>query len=73
MEELFRPVERSTCFNHHGVPNMAENKSRERSFAWIDKFRALFVSHNCSNVCFLSARHLAFALINRHHQLAAIT
>lgn len=57
---------RKVCFNHHVIPNMAENKRNrkyakrgpkrlfnpeiykkrfvsERSFAWIDKFRALLV------------------------------
>jgi len=63
---------RKVCFNHHLVPNIAENKrnrksvkrgrkrlfnatvykdrfASERTFAWIDKFRALLVRFDLKN------------------------
>lgn len=43
----------------------------ERSFAWIDKFRALLVRFDIKEVNFLAAHHLAFALINLRHLFAA--
>jgi transposase len=84
---------RKVCFNHHVVPNMAENKRNrqtakrgrkrlfnaevykgrfvsERSFAWIDKFRALLIRFDRTDVRFLAAHHLAFALINLRHLMA---
>jgi len=44
--------------------------SSERTFAWIDKFRALLIRHDRKDVYFLAAHHLVFALINLRHQLA---
>lgn len=43
----------------------------ERSFAWIDKFRALLVRFDIKEVNFLAGHHLAFALINLRHLFAA--
>lgn len=86
---------RKVCFNHHVIPNIAENprnrktpkrgrkrlfnaevyKARfttgERSFAWIDKFRALLVRYDRKDAHFLGAHHIAFALINLRHVLAS--
>ncbi len=42
----------------------------ERSFAWIDKFRALLIRFDRKNANFLGAHHLAFALINLRHLFA---
>jgi transposase len=42
----------------------------ERSFAWIDKFRALLVRFDLKDAHFLAGHHLAFALINLRHLLA---
>ena len=42
----------------------------ERSFAWIDKFRALLIRFDRTDVRFLAAHHLAFALINLRHLFA---
>ena len=39
----------------------------ERSFAWIDKFRGLLIRFDRTDVRFLAAHHLAFALINLRH------
>lgn len=36
----------------------------ERSFAWIDKFRALLIPYDRRNVYFLSAHYIAFAMLN---------
>lgn len=44
--------------------------SSERSFAWIDKFRALLIRFDRKDVFFLAAHHLVFALINLRHHLA---
>jgi transposase len=44
--------------------------SSERTFAWVDKFRALRVRDDRKNAHFLGAHHLAFALINLRHLLA---
>jgi len=41
----------------------------ERSFAWIDKFRALLVRFYRKDVYFLSAHFIAFAMINLRHVL----
>jgi hypothetical protein len=43
----------------------------ERSFAWIDKFRALLIRFDRKDANFLGAHHLAFALINLRHLFAA--
>lgn len=42
----------------------------ERSFAWIDKFRALLIRYDRKDANFLAAHHLAFALINLRHLFA---
>jgi transposase len=84
---------RKVCFNHHVIPNMAENRRNrkrakrgrkrlfdavvykirfvsERTFAWIDKFRALLVRFDLKDANFLAGHHLAFALINLRHLFA---
>jgi len=43
----------------------------ERSFAWIDKFRALLIRFDRRDAHFLGAHHIVFALINLRHVLAA--
>jgi transposase len=42
----------------------------ERSFAWVDKFRALLVRFDRKDALFLAAHHLVFALINLRHLFA---
>lgn len=42
----------------------------ERSFAWIDKFRALLIHYDRKDMNFLGAHHLAFTLINLRHLFA---
>ncbi len=42
----------------------------ERSFAWIDKFRALLIRFDRKAAYWLGAHHIAFALINLRHLLA---
>jgi transposase len=42
----------------------------ERSFAWIDKFRALLIRFDRKDAHFLGSHHIAFALINLRHVLA---
>lgn len=44
--------------------------SSERTFAWIDKFRALRLRDDVKDVNFLGAHHLAFAMINLRHLFA---
>ena len=44
----------------------------ERSFAWIDKFRALLIRYDRKDANFLGGHHLAFAMINLRHRLAPI-
>lgn len=44
--------------------------SSERSFAWIDKFRALRVRDDRNDFNFLGGHHIAFAMINLRHLLA---
>ena len=41
--------------------------SSERTFAWIDKFRALRLRDDIKDVNFLGGHHLAFAMINFRH------
>jgi hypothetical protein len=41
--------------------------SSERTFAWIDKFRALRVRDDRKDVHFLGGHHIVFALINLRH------
>lgn len=45
--------------------------TNERSFAWVDKFRALLIRFDRKDVCFLGAHHIAFAMINLRHVFAA--
>ena len=77
---------RRLCFNHRLVPNIAENKRgrkplfdaelykgrfvSERSFAWIDKFRALLIRFDRKDAHFLAAHHIVFAMINLRHIFA---
>ena len=42
----------------------------ERTFAWIDKFRAVLVRFDHKDVYFLAAHHIVFTLINLRHLLA---
>ena len=44
--------------------------SSERTFAWIDKFRALRLRDDRKDAHFLGGHHIAFALINLRHLLA---
>lgn len=44
--------------------------SSERTFAWIDKFRALRLRDDRKDLNFLGGHHLAFALINLRHLFA---
>jgi transposase len=83
---------RKVCFNHHLIPNIAENKrnrksvklgrkrlfnsaiykdrfTSERTFAWIDKFRALLVRFDLKKIYFMGSHFLAFALINMRNSL----
>jgi len=84
---------RKVCFNHHIIPNIAENKRNrkyvkrgrkrffnpsiykqrfgsERTFAWIDKFRALLVRFDIKKIYFMGSHFLAFALINMRNSFA---
>jgi transposase len=83
---------RKVCFNHHVMPNIAENKrnrkaaklgrkrlfnaaiykdrfASERTFAWIDKFRALLVRFDLKKIYFMGSHFLAFTLINLRNVL----
>ena len=42
----------------------------ERSFAWIDKFRALLVRFDRRDLYFLNEHYLAFAMINIRHSVS---
>lgn len=42
----------------------------ERSFAWIDKFRALLIRFDRKDANFLGGHHIAFAMINLRHLFA---
>jgi transposase len=42
----------------------------ERSFAWIDKFRALLIRFDCNDALFLGGHFIAYAMINLRHVLA---
>jgi transposase len=44
----------------------------ERSFAWIDKFRALLIRYDRKDANFLGGHHLAFAMINLRHLFASL-
>lgn len=43
----------------------------ERSFAWVDKFKRLLIRFERKDVYFLAAHHIAFAMINLRHLIAA--
>ena len=43
----------------------------ERSFAWIDKFRALLLRFDRCDAYFLGGHHIAFSMINLRHLIAA--
>ncbi len=45
--------------------------TNERSFAWVDKFRALLVRFDRKDANFLGAHHIAFAMINLRHVFAS--
>ena len=42
----------------------------ERSFAWIDKFRALLLRFDRRDAYYLGGHHIAFAMINLRHVIA---
>jgi transposase len=44
--------------------------TNERSFAWIDRFRALLIHFDRKDDHFLGAHHIAFAMINLRHVFA---
>jgi transposase len=44
--------------------------SSERSFAWIDKFRALLIRFDRKDAYFMGGHYIAFAMINLRHVLA---
>lgn len=43
----------------------------ERSFAWVDKFRALLLRFDRRDAYYLGGHHIAFAMINLRHLFAA--
>jgi transposase len=43
----------------------------ERSFAWIDQFRAWLIRYDRKDVNFLGGHHIAFAMINLRHLFAS--
>lgn len=43
----------------------------ERSFAWIDKFRALVTRYDRREAYFLGGHHIAYAMINLRHVIAS--
>jgi transposase len=43
----------------------------ERSFAWVDKFRALLLRFERRDVYFMGSHHIVFAMINLRHVLAS--
>ena len=45
--------------------------SSERSFAWIDKFRALLIRFERKDVYFMGNHYIAFAMINLRHVMAS--
>jgi len=65
-------IARKTCFNHGVIPmfNAEVYKQRficERTFAWVDKFKALLIRFECQDAYFLGAHFIAFAMINLRH------
>jgi len=85
-DSAFDRAARKVGFNHQVSPNLAENQrgrkrlfnptiyklrfTSERSFAWIDNFRASLMRDDRKDANFLGAHHLAFALINLRHLCA---
>ena len=49
-----------------------QRSTSERSFAWIDKFRALLIRFDRKEANFLGAHHIAFAMINLRHLFAPL-
>jgi len=45
--------------------------ANERSFAWVDKFRAVLIRFDRKDAHFLGAHHIAFAMINLRHVFAS--
>jgi transposase len=45
--------------------------ANERSFAWVDKFRALLIRFDRKDVYFMDGHYIAFAMINLRHVLAS--
>lgn len=43
----------------------------ERTFAWVDKFRALLIRFDRLDACFMGAHFIAFTMINLRHTLAS--
>jgi transposase len=43
----------------------------ERTFAWVDKFKRLLIRFERRDAYFLGAHHIAFAMINLRHLIAA--
>jgi transposase len=44
--------------------------SSERTFAWIDKFRALLIRYDRKDMYFMGAHFIAFSMVNLRHVLA---
>jgi hypothetical protein len=44
--------------------------SSERTFAWIDKFRALVIRYDRKDVYFMGAHFIAFSMVNLRHVFA---
>jgi transposase len=59
---------RKRLFNAHVYH---QRFTSERSFAWIDKFRALLIRYDRKDVNFLGGHFIAFAMINLRHLVAA--
>lgn len=50
----------------------AHRFASERTFAWVDKFRALLIRFDRLDVCFMGAHFIAFAMINLRHTLVSL-
>lgn len=59
---------RKRLFNPHVY---RQRFTSERSFAWMDKFRALLIRFDRKAANFLGGHHIAFAMINLRHLLAS--
>ena len=59
---------RKRLFN---APVYRQRFTSERSFAWIDKFRALLIRFDRKAANFLGGHHIAFAMINLRHLFAS--